>query len=99
MTVSIGVPALVLIGIPLIDNNYTNWAITSFGLNIAAFAFGCGITVDASKGLIPGLIDLGAQFEKGIQMFPYRAMLFSVLCTAVTASFSFLLIRQATVKE
>lgn len=99
LIVSIGVPALFVIIIPLIDSLYTNGTITAFLLNIVAYAFGYGITLDASNGLFAGVMRQFFDMENGVPLFPYRAILFSVLSAAVTASFSFLLVRRATIKE
>lgn len=98
LAVSIGVPALVFIVIPLIDGLYTNGAISAFFINVIAFALGYNVTVSFSDGLI-GVFTQFAGFENGIPLAPYRAVLFSVLCTAVTGALSFLLIRRATVKD
>ncbi len=98
LIVSIGVPALVFIVIPLIDGLYTKGAITAFFVNIIAFAYGFGITVNLSNGFA-GLIRQLADLENGIPLYPYSAVLFSILCTAVTGTLSFFLIRRATVKE
>ncbi len=99
LAVSIGIPALAFIVIPLIDSLYTNGRITAFALNVIAFALGYGITVDASQGLVAGLFSQFSELGNGIPLYPYRAILFSFICTVVTAAFSFLLIRRATVKE
>ena len=99
LTVSVGVPVLFTIIIPLIDSLYTNGTITAFFLNIAAFAFGYGITLDASHGLLAGVMQQFFDMENGVALYPYRAMLFSAICATVTALISFLLIRRATVKE
>lgn len=98
LIVSIGVPALIFIVIPLIDGLYTKGAITAFFVNIFAFAYGFGITVNLSNGFV-GLISQFADMENGIPLYPYRAVLFSILCTAATGTLGFLLIRRATVKE
>ena len=98
LVVSIGVPALFIIIIPLIDSLFTHGAITAFLINVVAFAFGYGVTMRPSTGLF-GLLFQFADFEKGIPVFPYRAILFSVISIAVTGVFSFFLIRRATVKE
>ena len=98
LAVSIGVPALVFIVIPLIDSLYTNGAISAFFINVLAFAYGYNISVSFSDGLV-GLFTQFAGWENGIPVAPYRAVLFSVLCTAVTGALSFLLIRRATVKD
>ena len=99
LIVSIGIPMLVFVGIPLIDGLYTNGAITAFGINVLAFAFGIGVTIDLSNGLAGLLSTFFRQLEDGIPLYPYRAILFSIICTAVTGTVSFLLIRRATVKE
>jgi hypothetical protein len=99
LIVSIGVPMLVFVGIPLIDGLYTNGAITAFLINVLAFAFGFGVTIDLSKGFAGLLATFFRQLEDGIPLYPYRAILFSVLCTAFTGTLSFLLIRRATIKE
>ncbi len=99
LTVSIGVPALVFIIIPLIDGLYTNGAITAFFINLIAFAFGYGISFNMSNGFIGGLMQEFTSWESGIPLFPYRAVLFSILCTAVTGTLSYFLIRKATVKD
>ncbi len=98
LAVSIGVPALVFIVIPLIDGLYTNGVITAFFINVIAFAYGYNVSVSFSNGLA-GLFTQFASWENGIPVAPYRAVLFSVLCTAVTGTLSFLLIRRATVKD
>ncbi len=99
LTISVGIPVLFVIIIPLIDSLYTNGVITAFFLNIAAFAFGYGITVDASNGLFAGVMRQFFDMGSGVPLYPYRAMLFSVITVAVTAPLSFLLVRRATVKE
>ena len=99
LAVSIGVPMLVFVGIPLIDGLYTNGAITAFGINVLAFAFGFGVTIDLSRGFAGLLQQFFRQLEDGIPLYPYRAILFSIICTAVTGTLSFLLTRRATVKE
>jgi hypothetical protein len=99
LAVSIGVPMLVFIGIPLIDGLYTKGAITAFGINILAFAFGFGITIDLSNGFAGLLAKFFRDLENGIPLYPYRAILFSILSIAVTGTVSFLLIRKATIKE
>lgn len=98
LIVSIGIPALVFIVIPLIDGLYTKGAITALFINVAAFAFGADISLKPVNSLFDLLRQLD-QFEGGIKMYPYRAVLFSVLSSVVTGAFSFLLIRRATVKE
>jgi len=99
LTVSIGVPALVFIVVPLIDGLYTNGAITALLINIVAFAFGFGITINLSNGFAGLIAKFVSDLENGIPLYPYRAILFSVLSTAVAGTLSFLLIRHATVKE
>lgn len=99
LAVSIGVPALVFIGVPLIDGLYTNGAITAFFINVFAFAFGFGITIDLSKGFVGLMAQFARDLDSGIPLYPYRAILFSILSIAVTGSLGFLLIRRATVKE
>lgn len=98
LAVSIGVPMFCLIVIPLIDSQFTNWAILSSVINVTAFAFGAKVTVNLADGL-PGLLDQLFSLGNGIPLYPYRAMLFSILCTAVMGPLSFLLIRRATVKD
>ncbi len=98
LAVSIGLPALVFIVIPLIDGLYTKGAITAFFVNVFAFAFGFGITIDLSKGFV-GLIAQIANLENGVPLYPYRAILYSVISIIVTGTLSFLLIRKATVKD
>lgn len=98
LTVSIGLPMLMFIGIPLIDELLTKGVITAFCFNVIAFAFGFGISVNPSTGFA-GLIAQLVNWEKGIPLYPYRAILFSALCIAFTGAVSFLLIRRATVKE
>ena len=99
LIVSIGVPALVFIVIPLIDGLYTKGAITAFFVNVIAYAYGYGISVSFSRGIAGLITQFATAMDNGIPLFPYRAILFSVLCTAVTGTISFLLIRRATVKE
>ena len=98
LAVSIGVPALVFIVIPLVDSLYTNGAISAFFINVIAFAYGYNISVSFSNGFA-GLFTQFAAWENGIPVAPYRAILFSILCTAAAGTLSFLLMRRATVKE
>ena len=99
LVVSIGVPALVFIVIPLIDGLYTKGAISAFFVNVIAYAYGYGISVSFSRGFAGLITQFATAMENGIPLFPYRAVLFSILCTAVTGTLSFLLIRRSTVKE
>ncbi len=99
LAVSIGIPALVIIVIPLIDGLYTNGVITAFFLNIVAFALGYGITLDASNGLLEGVISQFFGLQNGVPLYPYRAILFSVISITLTGAFSFLCIRRATIKD
>jgi hypothetical protein len=99
LIVSIGVPMLVFVGIPLIDGLYTKGAITAFCINVLAFAFGYGVTIDLSNGFAGLVSKFFREAENGIPLYPYRAILFSVISIAFTGALSFLLIRKATIKE
>lgn len=98
LIVSIGLPAFVFVGVPLLDSLLTKGVITAFGINVISFAFGFGISISPFTSLFDLFRQL-AMMEGGIGLYPYHAILYSVLSIAATGVLSFLLIRRATVKE